>query len=207
MSRDLTARQREIFSFIKESIGESGFPPTIREIGSHFDITVKGAYDHLKAIEKKGYLQCSSHKSRAIELIKEVDDIHAASDDSIAVPLLGRIAAGEPLLAEENIEEYLSLPRPSFTSGKYFALKVSGDSMIEKGIFDGDIAVIRKQEDADNGDIVAALIDDEATLKTFSFTDGILKLLPANEAYQPIVPDNCYILGKLAGIFRVYKNH
>jgi repressor LexA len=205
MGKELTTRQREIFTFIKEKIQASGFPPTIREIGSHFKITVKGAYDHLKAIEKKGYLQTSSHKSRAIEVIEEKDDLYEMHDDSISIPLLGRIAAGVPLLAEENIEEYLSLPRPSFTSGKYFALKVHGDSMIEKGIFDGDIAVIKKQEDANNGDIVAALIEDEATLKTFSFNNGILKLLPANEAYQPIVPDECQILGILAGLFRIYK--
>ncbi|MFW6365200.1 MAG: transcriptional repressor LexA [Spirochaetota bacterium] len=204
MSRELTDRQREIFNFIKESIHSSGFPPTIREIGGRFNITVKGAYDHLKAIEKKGYLQCSSNKSRAIELIREVGSPDG-EQDTVTIPLVGRIAAGEPLLAEENIEEYLSLPRPSFTSGKYFALRVHGDSMIEKGIFDGDIAVIRKQENANNGDVVAALIDDEATLKTFSIESGVLKLIPANEAYQPIMPDNCHILGILAGIFRVYR--
>ncbi|MBN2436474.1 MAG: transcriptional repressor LexA [Spirochaetes bacterium] len=203
MSKDLTDRQREIFDFIKEIISGSGFPPTIREIGNRFEISVKGAYDHLKAIEKKGYLRCTQNKSRAIELLTECELQY--DDNTIRIPLLGTIAAGAPLLAEENIEDYLSLPGPAFSSGQFFGLRVRGDSMIDEGIFDGDIAVIRKQETAINGEIIAALIGDEATLKTFSKKDGTIRLLPANENYEPIVPKELVILGKLAGLFRIYR--
>lgn len=206
MGKDLTARQREIFDYIKDKINVGGFPPTVREIGSHFEITVKGAYDHLKAIEKKGFLRCTQNKSRAIELLMENDVV---SDDSstIKIPLVGTIAAGAPLLAEENIEEYLSLPSPAFSSGDFFGVRVSGDSMIDEGIFDGDIAVIKKQDSCNNGDIIAALIDDEATLKTFDSRDGVVRLLPANENYSPIVPESLVVLGKLAGLFRMYIRH
>ncbi|MDA3901357.1 MAG: transcriptional repressor LexA [Spirochaetes bacterium] len=204
MGKELTSRQREIFDFIKNEIGRSGFPPTIREIGNRFEITVKGAYDHLKAIEKKGYLRCTQNKSRAIELLTEC---HESTDDNIIkVPLLGTIAAGAPLLAEENIEEYLSLPGPAFSSGQYFGLRVRGDSMIDEGIFDGDIAVMRKQNTAMHGEIIAALIGDEATLKTLHRKDGTIMLLPANENYQPIIPEELTVLGILAGLFRIYKN-
>lgn len=205
MSKELTNRQQEIFDFIRTVIHDSGFPPTIREIGNHFDITVKGAYDHLKAIEKKGFIRCSQNKSRAIELLVDAEDAEKGAD-FINIPLVGQIAAGVPILAEENIEEYLSFPRPSFHSGDYFALKVRGDSMIDEGIFDGDIAVLKKQNTANNGEIVAALIDDEATLKTFKRDGSRIMLLPANKDYEPIIPEAFEIVGKLAGLFRSYKN-
>jgi len=196
----MTDRQKMIYSFIKHSIDSTGFPPTIREIGVNFGITVKGAYDHLKAIEKKGYLTCTQNKSRAI-VINDSDE-----SDNMRIPIYGSIAAGAPILANDNIEDYLAVPSHSFGSGNYFALRVKGDSMIEEGILDGDIAVIRKQETANNGEIVAALIDEEATLKRFRREGNLIKLIPANSNYREIIPDNCAILGRLAGIFRVYKN-
>ncbi|TAL31079.1 MAG: transcriptional repressor LexA [Spirochaetes bacterium] len=199
--KELTDRQDEILSFIKQSIRESGYPPTVREIGDRFSITVKGAYDHLKAIEKKGYINCAQNKSRAIEL---AGPARVIVPDSIQVPLVGRIAAGSPIIAEENIEQYLDFPASMFTSGEFFALKIKGDSMIEEGIHDGDFAIIKKQNTAVNGEIVAALLEDEATLKIFKKTAGAIQLLPANKAYKPIIPETVEILGKLAGVFRKY---
>jgi len=202
MAKDLTEKQQLILNFIKEMINDSGFPPTVREIGDRFGITVKGAYDHIKAIEKKGYIKTEQNKSRAMII---VGDESASKRSGINIPLLGRIAAGSPILAAENIEDYLSFPKDMFKAGEYFALKVKGDSMIGCGIFDGDIAVIKKQNNANNGDIVAALIDDEATLKEFQKTSDSIKLLPKNAGYKPIVSRDVTIMGKLAAVFRTYK--
>lgn len=200
--KKLTDKQDLILNFIRDKIRDSGFPPTVREIGDHFEITVKGAYDHLKAIEKKGYIRTEQNKSRAIVIIEDED--HEIPANALNVPLLGRIAAGAPLLAEENIEEYLSFPADMFSNGEYFALHVHGDSMTGGGILNGDIAIIRKQSSAVNGEVVAALIDDEATLKTFKMDGGRVQLVAQNPAYKPIVPENLTILGKLAAVFRRY---
>ncbi len=200
--KKLTTKQDNILNFIKDNIRETGFPPTVREIGDEFSITVKGAYDHVKAIEKKGYIRTEKNKSRAIIVLDQSD---IAKTDAVNIPLLGRIAAGAPLFAEENIEEYLSFPKSMFGKGDYFALDVKGDSMIEGGILDGDIAIIRKQETANNGDIVAALVEDEeATLKRFKHTGKNIQLIPENPAYQPIITTNVKILGILSGVFRKY---
>jgi repressor LexA len=202
MSKELTDKQQIILNYIREKINESGFPPTVREIGDRFGITVKGAYDHLKAIEKKGHIRTEQNKSRAIVVLGEEGTVPASS--GISIPLIGRIAAGSPILADENIEDYLTFPEEMFGSGEFFALNVSGDSMIEGGIFDGDIAIIKKQNIANNGDIVAALLEDEATLKVFQKTSDSIKLLPKNSAYKPIEGKEFTVLGKLAAIFRSY---
>ncbi len=202
MTKPLTAKQEAIFSYIKDSTRESGYPPTVREIGDNFGITVKGAYDHLKAIEKKGYIKCTHNKSRAIELLIDKEDLRPV--DALNIPLIGRIAAGLPLLAEECIADYLCFPRSLLGRGEYFALQVKGDSMIGKGIFNGDIAIIKKQPMAHNGDIVAALLEDEATLKIFKHAGDKIHLLSANDAYKPIVVSEVTILGILSSIFRQY---
>ncbi len=199
--RQLTTKQENILEFIKKSIKGDGFPPTVREIGDRFNITVKGAYDHVKAIEKKGFIKMEQNKSRAIVILHEENE---TPTDAINIPLLGRIAAGSPILAAENVEEYLSFPRTMFKSGDFFALHVKGDSMIEGGINDGDIAVIKKQNTAQNGDIVAALIEEEATLKRFKAAGGKVHLIPENPAYKPIITTDVAILGKLTAIFRRY---
>ncbi len=203
MSKDLTDKQQMIFEFIREKINDSHFPPTVREIGDRFGITVKGAYDHLKAIEKKGYIRTEQNKSRAIVILNDSDSAETASS-GINIPLLGRIAAGSPILAEENIEDYLTFPESMFTNGEYFALSVKGDSMIEGGILDGDIAIIKKQNTANNGEIIAALLEDEATLKIFSKAGNAVRLVPMNSAYKPIECSELSILGRLAAIFRKY---
>lgn len=203
MKKELTDKQDQILRMIEEFIVERGFPPTVREIGERFGITVKGAYDHMKAIEKKGFIRCGQNMSRAIELLVD-RSAEAPSAPAAVVPLLGRIAAGAPILAEENIEEYLSFPASALGRGEYFALRVKGDSMIEKGIFDGDLAIIQQQKTARNGEIVAALVDNEATLKIFKKEGAVIKLFPANPAYRPLTPDNIEVLGILAGVFRKY---
>lgn len=199
--KQLTTKQEKIFEFIKVSIKDSGFPPTVREIGDKFNITVKGAYDHIKAIEKKGYIRTEQNKSRAIVVLNAEEEIPV---DAITIPLVGRIAAGSPILAAENIEEYLSFPKSMFRSGEYFALHVKGDSMIEGGIHDGDIAIIKKQNTANNGEIIAALLSDEATIKRLKISGSKVQLMPENSAYQPIVAENISILGKLIALFRKY---
>jgi repressor LexA len=199
--KKLTEKQDNIYKFIKKNIKESGFPPTVREIGEAFGITVKGAYDHVKAIEKKGYIQTEQNKSRAIVVVEQEDCIVT---DAINIPLLGNIAAGSPILATENIEEYLSFPKSMFGTGDFFALQVRGDSMIDGGIFDGDVAIIKQQNTASNGDIVAALLEDEATLKRFKKTGKEVQLIAENPAYKPIKTKEVTILGKLSAVFRSY---
>lgn len=203
MTKTPTDKQQLILNFIKDSINDSGFPPTVREIGEKFGITVKGAYDHIKAIEKKGFIKTEHNKSRAILILNNDDCV--AKSSGISIPLLGQIAAGTPILADENIEEYLSFPEEMFSSGEFFALTVKGDSMIEGGIFDGDIAIVKKQNTAINGEIIAALLEDEATLKVFQQTPDSIKLVPKNAAYKPIECTDLTILGKLAAVFRRYR--
>ena len=202
MAKELTDRQEEIFGFIRNRIHDTGIPPTVREIGDSFGITVKGAYDHLKAIEKKGFLRCEQNKSRSIELLVDVDG--ARSPQTVAVPLVGTIAAGSPIVAEENITDYLDFPKSLLGRGEYFALKIRGDSMTGAGIEDGDIAVILKQNVARDGEIVAALLENEATLKRFKKTQGAVHLVAENPVYKPIVSKDVRILGVLSAIFRNY---
>lgn len=199
--KKLTDKQQNILLFIIESIKESGYPPTVREIGDKFNITVKGAYDHVKAIEKKGYIRTEQNKSRAIVVLGQND---VPLSDGVSIPLLGQIAAGIPILADENIEDYLSFPKAMFSNGLFFALRVKGDSMVDGGIYDGDIAIIKQQKTANNGEIVAALIDEEATLKKYKVTGNKIHLVPENPAYSPIIVDKVIILGKLSALFRNY---
>lgn len=203
MAKTLTEKQQLIFEFIKETINDSGYPPTVREIGDRFGITVKGAYDHLKAIEKKGYIETGQNKSRAIAIVG-AENNSTPREDSISIPLVGRIAAGVPILAQENIEDTIPFPAAMLGKGNFFALHVAGDSMIEAGINNGDIAIIKQQEVAENGEIVAALLEDEATLKEFKKGNDHVELIPHNKAYSPIKTREVTILGKLAAIFRQY---
>ena len=200
--KDLTQKQKQILEFITNFVKEKNYPPSIREIADHFQITPKGAYDHLKAIEKKGFIKTEKNRSRAIELVKTNTDVDF---DMIKIPLVGRVAAGAPILAEENIEEYLTFPRsmiPANSERDIFALRVTGDSMIDAKINDGDIAIIKKTSTAENGDIVVALIDDEATLKYFYKEKDHIRLEPANSKYKPIITNNAIIIGKLIGLYR-----
>lgn len=203
--KDLTEKQRGILEYIFAFAQNQGYPPTIREIADRFEITPKGAYDHIKAIEKKGYIKCEKNRSRAIDILKMPDGSNPGNTvPTIRVPLVGRVAAGMPILAEENVEEYLTLPRSMVRDDNIFALRVSGDSMVEAGIRDGDIAIIQKASTADNGEIVVALIDDEATLKYFYKEKTRIRLEPANAKYRPIYTTHAIILGKLSGLYRQF---
>ncbi len=205
MKKDLTDKQQNILIYIEEYIVEQGYPPTIREIGEKFEITAKGAYDHLKAIEKKGYIKCEKNRSRAIELLRTSGgEEHIPSPNVVSVPLVGRVAAGIPITAAENVDEYLAFPKSMVPDDGVFALRVAGDSMKDAGIFDGDIAVIKKQESAINGEIVVAMIEEEATLKYFFKDKKKVRLQPANKAYKPILTQDATVLGRLVGIYRQF---
>ena len=201
--KDLTKRQEEIFGYICDCIEEKMCPPTIREVAEYFSISVKGSYDHIKAIEKKNYIRCNQNRSRSIEILKKREKSKKA--EMISVPLLGNVAAGKPLFAEENYEGVVEVPGHFLRAGKHFAVNIKGDSMIEAGILDGDIAIIRQQSIAENGEIVVAMLDDAFTLKRFYREKNRIKLQPENSEYQPIYITDVKILGKLAFIFRKYE--
>ncbi len=201
--KQLTERQKEILDFLREYITEHKYPPTIREVGRKFIISVKAAYDHIKALEKKGQIRCHENCSRAIEIVSE--DIPSVDDEIISIPILGNVAAGRPLFARENWEGDLKLPAVHFKSGRYFALYVKGDSMYEAGILDGDTAVFIHQNNANNGDIVVAMVNDDAvTLKRFYKEKHRIKLKAENPVYPPIYSQNVTVLGKLIFIYRNY---
>jgi repressor LexA len=199
--KGLTKRQYEVLDFIKSYIGLHKYPPTIREVAEHFKISVKGSYDHIKALEKKKYIKCNVNRSRAIEVI--LDD-ETSNGKIIQVPVLGNVAAGKPLFAEENFEGVVKVPEQDIGKGKHFALNIRGDSMQDVGIMDGDIAVISFQNYADNGDIIVALIDDAVTLKRFFREKNRVMLKAENKAYPPIYSQNIRILGKLSYLIRKY---
>jgi repressor LexA len=210
---EITERQKEILRFIVKTTEDSGFPPTIREIGGAFNITsTNGVNDHLKALERKGYLSRGEQKSRSFVPTpsgRNLLGMHAARSRVIEVPVLGRVAAGAPLLAEQNLDETMQIdPSVLPQAGKdCFALKVKGDSMIEDGIFDGDLVFVRRQPSARSGEIVVAMIDGEATVKRFFLEGNRLRLQPANAAMEPIYVSasqakDTSILGIVVGVFR-----
>jgi repressor LexA len=198
----LTQRQGEVLDYIKNYSRECHFPPTIREISEHFGISIKGAYDHVKALEKKHYLRTGANRSRTIEVIGE-----SMSDEeqTVEIPILGNVAAGVPLLSEENLEGTVRIPSTQLKSGNHFAMHVRGDSMQGVGIMDGDLAIIRQQPAADNGDIVVAMVDEAVTLKRFVKEKNRVRLQAENDAYPPIFTQNVRVVGKLAHILRSYE--
>jgi repressor LexA len=198
----LTDRQREILDFITRSIGKRGFPPTLREIGSHFGIkSTNGVNDHLRALEKKGYLQREDLKSRALRPI-------VTAGQTVEVPILGRVAAGQPLLAVRNYEDTVRVDRFFIGQNReVFALRVKGDSMIEDGIFDGDYVFVRKQLQANSGETVVVMIGEEATVKRYYPEGDTIRFQPANAKLEPIYVrkkdfKSVNILGIVVGIYR-----
>ncbi|HET6480338.1 MAG TPA: transcriptional repressor LexA [Actinoplanes sp.] len=193
----LSKRQRQILSMIREWIDQHGYPPTIREIGAAVGLDSPSSVAHqLKVLEDRGYLRRGARGSRAI-------DIRTPGEQAnVPVPVLGTIAAGTPILADEHIDEELNLPLSLVGHGTLFALRVKGDSMIDAAICDGDTVVVRQQQVADNGDIVAAMIEGEATVKVFQRTGGHIELLPRNPAYDVIPGDDATILGKVVTVLR-----
>ncbi len=200
--RKLTARQTEILDFIRKFIEDHGYPPSMREIAAKFEISVKAVFDHVKALEKKQYIRCDENRSRAIELIQ---DPAAERDELIDIPLLGNVAAGKPLFAEENYERMLRFAASQLKKGRYFALNVRGDSMQDAGILNGDTAIFMQKTTANNGDIVVARVNDDSfTLKRFFKEKNRVKLKAENPVYPPIYSQHVQILGKLEFIIRNY---
>jgi repressor LexA len=202
--KSITNRQREVLDYIKRYISRHKFPPTIREISCEFEISVKGAYDHVKALEKKQYIKLNNHRSRTIEVLDQDEEIH--SDVAlIDIPVLGNVAAGKPLFAEENFDGTVKLPSEYLRNGhRHFALHVRGDSMSGVGILDGDIGVFAHQVVAENGDIVVAMVDEAVTLKRFYKEKNRIKLKAENPDYPSIFSQDVRILGKLALLMRDY---
>ena len=198
--KTLTKRQQEVLDFIASYIDAHAYPPTIREIAEHFEISVKGAYDHVKALEKKGKLHIGENRSRTLEIVRK----EKTERSVVEVPLLGVVAAGKPIFAEENFSGSVPVPSDFVRTAPCFALTVRGDSMKDVGILHGDIAVIEKRQSADNGEIVVAMIDDAVTLKRFFRENNRVKLVAENPAYSPIYTQDVKILGRLKGILRKY---
>jgi repressor LexA len=201
--KGLTERQKEVLEYLKYYIRTFRYPPTIREVAEHLGVSVKGAYDHIKALQKKQVIKCYLNRSRAIKLLGD-NDVYEDSR-SQSVPILGAVAAGRPLFAEENMEGSLQVPPGMLKRGKYFALRVKGDSMRDAGIFDGDVTLMRHQSSADNGDIVVALVDEAVALKRFFLEKNRVALRSENPAYPPIYTQNVRILGKLMFLLRTYE--
>ena len=203
--KDLTDRQKDIFQYIKRSVNDKGYPPSVREIGNAVGLQSSSTvHGHLAKLETKGYIKRDPTKPRAIEIVQAVDD---NASPVIHVPVLGKVTAGLPITAVENVEEYFSLPE-HFTSNhnsEIFLLNVSGDSMIDAGIHDGDRVIVRKQNIAHNGEIIVAMTeDDEATVKRFYKEKGYYRLQPENTSMEPIYLDNVIVLGKVVGLFREF---
>lgn len=228
---DLTPRQEKVLHVIRDSVDQRGYPPSLREIGTAVQLASPSSVAYqLRMLERKGYLRRDPNRPRAIEVVlpgsgegqapgyrrmpatdeaapprAEIYDETGIGDARPAasyVPVLGRIAAGGPILAEEAVEDVFPLPRQIVGDGELFLLKVVGDSMVDAAICDGDWVVVRRQDDANNGDIVAAMLDSEATVKTFKRSDGKLWLMPHNEAYDPIDGDDAVVLGKVTAVLR-----
>ena len=201
--RSLTKKQEEILEYIKQEILEHGYPPTVREICDKVKLkSTSSVHAHLEKLEKNGYIRRDPTKPRAIEICD--DSFQMVRTEITSLPVIGRVAAGAPILAEENVEEYIPLPASFIPKGESFILNVRGESMINAGIFDGDKVLVRSCNTANNGDQVVALIDDSATVKTFYKEKDHIRLQPENDTMEPIIVDNCEILGKVFGVLRLY---
>ena len=200
----ITDKQREILEYIKKEILNRGYPPTVRDICEAVNLkSTSSVHSHLETLEKNGYIRRDPTKPRAIEIVD--DNFNLTRREFANVPLIGQVAAGQPLLTVENIESYFPIPTEFMPNAESFMLKVKGESMINAGIFDGDNILVEKCDNVHNGDIVVALIDDSATVKTFYKEDGHIRLQPENDTMDPIIVPDCKIVGKVFGVFRFWK--
>ena len=198
----ITDKQREILEYIKEMILKKGYPPAVREICEAVHLkSTSSVHSHLESLEKNGYIRRDPTKPRTIEILD--DDFALTRREVVNVPVIGTVAAGTPILAEQNIEDYLPIPAEMLPNKEVFMLKVKGNSMIEAGIYNGDKVIVAKQPNAENGDKVVALVDDSATVKTFYKENGHFRLQPENSSMDPIILDQVEILGKVIGLFRM----
>lgn len=201
-SRRLSAKQKEILEYIKDEILKKGYPPTVREICEKVNLrSTSSVHAHLSTMERNGFIRRDPTKPRAIEICD--DSFQVVRTDMTSLPVIGEIAAGQPLLAQENIQSYFPVPAEFVPSGESYVLRVRGESMINAGIFDGDYIFINSCNTASNGDIVVALIDDSATVKTFYKEKDHIRLQPENDSMDPIIVRECAILGKVFGVFRL----
>lgn len=200
----ITAKQQEILDYIKDEILKRGYPPTVREICETVHLkSTSSVHSHLETLEKNGYIRRDPTKPRAIEICD--DNFQMVRTEMVSIPIVGQVAAGQPILAQENIEDYFPVPADVVPRGESFILKVKGDSMVNAGIFSGDRIFVNCCTTASNGDMVVALVDDSATVKTFYKENGHIRLQPENDTMDPIIVDDCQILGKVFGVFRFYQ--
>ena len=200
----ISKKQLEILEYIKSQILERGFPPAVREICEAVNLkSTSSVHSHLETLEKNGYIRRDLTKPRAIEILD--DSFNLTRREMVNVPIVGQVAAGEPILAQENIENYFPIPTEFMPNSQTFLLKVKGESMINAGILDGDMVLVEQTSTASNGDMVVALIDDGATVKIFYKEEGIFRLQPENDSMDPIIVKEVSILGKVIGEFRFFK--
>ena len=200
----ISAKQQEILDYIKSQILERGFPPAVRDICEAVHLkSTSSVHSHLETLEKNGYIRRDPTKPRAIEILD--DSFQMLRRETANVPIVGRVAAGEPLLAEQNIEDYFPIPTEFLPNNQTFLLKVRGESMINAGILDGDYVLVEQRQTASNGEMVVALIEDGATVKTFyKKEEGVIRLQPENDTMDPIIVRDVIILGKVIGVFRFF---
>jgi len=202
MRKEISSRQRQILQFILQHIEARGYPPTVREIGEAVNLSSSSTvHAHLRALEDAGLIKRDAVLTRAIKLLPGMMPKPKAPK-VVSIPVVGRVAAGKPILAVEDFEEVFPLPQEFLGGTDGFMLRVHGDSMIEDGIHEGDLVIVRRQENADNGDTVVAMMDGEATVKRFYLEGSRIRLQPANSAMSPIIVDNCHIIGKVVGLVR-----
>ena len=199
----ISPKQQEILEYIKETVLKKGYPPAVREICEAVHLkSTSSVHSHLETLEKNGYIRRDPTKPRTIEIID--DEFNLARRELVSVPIVGTVAAGQPILAVENIEGYFPIPVELMPNEETFMLTVKGESMVNAGIFDRDLILVQKQSTAQNGEKVVALIDDSVTVKTFYKEDGYYRLQPENDAMDPIIVTNVEILGKVIGLFRLF---
>ena len=199
----ISAKQQEILEYIKDEILHKGYPPAVREICQAVNLkSTSSVHSHLETLEKNGYIRRDPTKPRAIEIMDDTFNLNRR--EMVNVPILGNVAAGEPLFAEENIEDYFPIPAEMVPNSEVFMLHVRGESMINVGILDGDNVLVQQQSTAKDGEMVVALVEDSATVKTFYKEDGYIRLQPENDAMAPIIVPDCQILGKVFGVFRFF---
>ena len=200
----ISEKQKEILEYIKQEILNKGYPPAVREICEAVHLkSTSSVHSHLETLEKNGYIRRDPTKPRAIEIMD--DTFNLTRREMVNVPIIGNVAAGQPLLAVQNIENYFTIPAEYMPNQETFMLKVKGESMINAGILDGDHILVERQSTASNGEIVVALVDDSATVKTYYKEDGHYRLQPENDTMDPIIVDECSILGKVFGVFRFFS--
>lgn len=203
-SGKISKKQLEILEYIKSQILQKGYPPAVREICEAVNLkSTSSVHSHLETLEKNGYIRRDPTKPRAIEIID--DTFNLTRRDMVQVPIIGHVAAGEPLLAQENIQDYFPIPTEFMPNSDTYMLKVKGESMINAGILDGDYVLVERRETASNGEMVVALVEDGATVKTFYKEEGIYRLQPENDTMEPIIVREVEILGKVIGVFRFMR--